>query len=65
MRRKGYVGHHREAEWVLEGHPPLLRVTSAYGEKVTQLGEMPPQLLARLLLSELIADGLTRGPGAA
>jgi hypothetical protein len=63
-------GHHREAEWwVADG---LLFVwASAYGEKVTQLGGMPPENLARLLLSESISEhharatgGLTKGEAA-
>lgn len=63
MRRKGRVGHEGEAAWrVRDG---LLIVESAYGTKCTQLGEMPPDALARLLLSEQIVEGLTRGDGAA
>jgi hypothetical protein len=58
-------GHHGEATWVVADG--LLTVESAYGTITTQLGghEHTPELLARLLLNELIAEGLTRGDGAA
>jgi len=39
------------ASWaVIDG---VLKVNSALGSKATQLGGMPPQSLARLLMSEL------------
>ena len=36
------------------GKYPVLEVSSDHGTKRTQLGGMPPETLARLLLSELI-----------
>lgn len=35
----------------------VIRVRTAYGEKTTQLGPMPPAVLARLLLRELVDEG--------
>ncbi len=58
-------GHHGEATWVVADG--LLTVESAYGTKSTQVGghEHSPELLARLLLNELIEEGLPRGAGGA
>jgi len=57
-------GHHGEATWVVADG--LLTVDApAYGAKTTQLGghEHTPELLARLLLNELIAgDGASPQP---
>lgn len=62
-RRSGRVGHEGKAIWrVAEG---LLTLESAYGTVTTQLGKMPPEALARLLLSEQIAEGLPRPRGEA
>lgn len=52
MPRSGRVGHEGEAVWrVADG---LLTVESAYDTVTTQLGEMPPEVLARMTLSEMI-----------
>jgi hypothetical protein len=58
-------GHHGEATWVVEHG--MLKVRSAYGEKATQLEghAQTPEVLARLLLNEMIAEDLTKRNGGA
>ena len=47
---KEYRGSYR-----VEGPEPLVYLTSNYGNKTTQLGGSPADMIARLLLHELVA----------
>ncbi len=47
---KEYCGSYR-----VQGRPPLVYLTSEYGNKATQLGGSPAEMIARLLLHELVA----------
>jgi hypothetical protein len=42
---------HGKASWAVIGG--VLHVRSALGEKTTQVGNVPPEILVRLLMSEL------------
>ena len=48
---KEYRGSYR-----VEGRPSLVYLTSDYGNKATQLGDSPAEMIARLLLHELVAN---------
>ena len=48
------------ATYTVSGRRPVLRVTSGFGSKATQLGGMEPEELARVLLSELVEEQLGR-----
>ena len=61
-RRSGRVGHEGEAVWRV-GSDGLLTVESAYDTITTQLGDMPPEALARMLLAEMIAEAAGAGLG--
>jgi len=55
-------GQAHTGQWVMDGQ--LVRVTSAYGVKSTQLGESPAGLIAMRLLRELVEterDQILRG----
>jgi len=60
MTRKGTVssGQHSARYEVTGG---MVRVTSVFGAKSAQLGRLPAELLARMLLSEQIADAKRHG----
>ncbi len=47
---KEYRGSYR-----VEGRPPLVYLTSDYGNKATQMGDSPAEMIARRLLHELVA----------
>jgi len=47
---KEYCGSYR-----VQGRPPLVYLTSECGNKATQLGGSPAEMIARLLLHELVA----------
>ena len=47
---KEYRGSYR-----VEGRPPLVYLTSNYGNKATHLGSSPAETIARVLLHELVA----------
>jgi hypothetical protein len=49
-------GQQHDGHWILDGG--LVRVTSAYGVKSTQLGGSPATLIAQRLLRELVQTGL-------
>jgi hypothetical protein len=38
----------------VEGRPPLVYLTFGYGNKATQLGITPPDIIARQLLHEVV-----------
>ena len=47
---KEYCGSYR-----VQGRPPLVYLTSEYGSKATQLGNSPADMIARVLLHDLVA----------
>jgi hypothetical protein len=55
MPRTGTVdGRQHSARYEVTGN--MLRVTSVFGTKSAQLGRLPPEVIARILLGEQIAD---------
>lgn len=62
--REGRVGYEGEARWrVEEGTVPLLHVETAYGSLTAHLGDTPPEVLASVLLGELVRGVLSRETG--
>jgi hypothetical protein len=54
-------GQHYAGDWAANGELITVRLPG-YGRKSTQLGCLPPQSLARLLLTELVNDMLDGKP---
>jgi hypothetical protein len=52
-------GRTYEGRYVIEGG--LVRATSDYGEKTTQIGDSPVETVAKLLLHELVQAHLHSG----
>jgi hypothetical protein len=48
-------GREYRGSYRVEGRPLLVYLTSIYGNKATQLGSTPAEMIARLLLHELVA----------
>ena len=48
---KDYSGFYR-----VDGE--MIKVYSAHGDKTTQLGSMPPEALAQMLLREIVKGGI-------
>lgn len=42
--------------YTVSGQPPMVTVSSAQGERTTQLGDSPAEMIARRLLNELVRD---------
>jgi hypothetical protein len=53
---KEYRGTYR-----VEGRPPMIEVTSDYGRKTTTLHGTPAELLAQMMLRELVEEARARG----